>query len=340
MNIFIDESGSFTPVSSGYSPSVIGALIVPDHKLKILFEKYARIRHNLPKSRTGEVKGKLLSETQVSKIVDLLRINSCLFEATVIEMRFETAEGLEYHRAEQANHITKNLTSEHLVSVIEGVMQWRKHLETMPLPLYVHSALMFETLATVLQHAPLYYVQRRPRELENFHWVIDGKDVSRITNTEVWWSETMLPMLQSKSIRNPIPALEGADYSHFDKKFMSSVPDFLQPHFPDETAGVDLRRIMKESFRFSSDPEYGLELVDIVVNATRRALKGNLQETGWCGIPLLMIRRQVQCLRLVRLSAVTQERQGPYADIIIEGFGRGSKSMLPDKAYRDIVAAQ
>jgi hypothetical protein len=37
--------------------------------------------------------------------------------------------------------------------------------------------------------------------------------------------------------------------------------------------------------RFSSAVEPGLELVDIIVNATRRALVGALGEAGWCGIP-------------------------------------------------------
>lgn len=274
----------------------------------------------------------------MAKVVELLRKNSCLFEATVIEMGFENVEGLEIHRAAQAGLITKNLTSEHSPSVIKSVMQWRAHLEVMPLPLYVHSALMFETLSTVLQHAPLYYVQRRPRELEHFHWVIDGKDVGKITNTEAWWSETMLPMLQSKSLRYPMPTVIGADYSYFNDKFLSSVPEFLQPHLPEETSGIDLRRIMKDSFRFSSDPEYGLELADIVVNATRRALKGNLQRAGWGDIRKLMIRRKEQCLRMVSLSALNERNQRlPYADVINEAFGRGNKSMMPDSVYRDAL---
>ena len=46
-----------------------------------------------------------------------------------------------------------------------------------------------------------------------------------------------------------------------------------------------------ESFRFSSEPEPGLELVDIVTNALRRGLVGNLGEAGWLPLRGLMIHR-------------------------------------------------
>ena len=46
-----------------------------------------------------------------------------------------------------------------------------------------------------------------------------------------------------------------------------------------------------ESFRFSSEPEPGLELVDIVTNALRRGLIGNLGEPGWLPLRGLMIHR-------------------------------------------------
>ncbi len=44
-------------------------------------------------------------------------------------------------------------------------------------------------------------------------------------------------------------------------------------------------------FRFSSEPEPGLELVDIVTNALRRGLVGNLNEKGWLPLRGLMIHR-------------------------------------------------
>ena len=50
-------------------------------------------------------------------------------------------------------------------------------------------------------------------------------------------------------------------------------------------------KLLLAGVRFSAAAEPGLELVDIVVNATRRALVGTLGEAGWSGIPQLMIHR-------------------------------------------------
>lgn len=332
MYIFIDESGSFCPVpSASSSASVVGALVVPSHKLDHLLARYERLRQGLKKDRSGEVKGKLLGEADVIKVCDLLYKNNCIFEAVAIDMAWETQKGIEAHVAGQSEAITKHLTPEHQPGMIEGVWAWRRSLESMPLPLYVQSTVTFEVLAAVIAHAPLYYAQRSPKELADFHWVVDGKDVNKVTSAEKWWSDTMLPMLQSRSQREPFPAVEGADFSAFDRKFLMETPDYLKAHGFDENLGIDLRRLMKDSFRFSSAPEPGLELVDIVTNATRRALQGNLQFSGWCRVPRLMIHRRGQYLRLVHLTERPSDAPPPpYSKIVTRGFARVGRNMLTD----------
>lgn len=59
-----------------------------------------------------------------------------------------------------------------------------------------------------------------------------------------------------------------------------------KPHMPPNprrrgSNETNLRKMITEIFRFSSDPEQGLELADIVVNATRQAMIGNLGMPGW-----------------------------------------------------------
>jgi hypothetical protein len=46
---------------------------------------------------------------------------------------------------------------------------------------------------------------------------------------------------------------------------------------------------MKESFTFAVEATPGLEFVDMITNATRRAFRGNLQKQGWSRIPQLMV---------------------------------------------------
>jgi hypothetical protein len=76
------------------------------------------------------------------------------------------------------------------------------------------------------------------------------------------------------------------------------------------TRGSDIKKIMTENFRFSWMPEPGLELVDILTNAVRRGMMGNLKYEGWKDIRSLMIHRNnhyVNVLVLDRPDA-SQER--------------------------------
>lgn len=337
VHIFIDEAGSFTDGGKPISPSVVGALVVPDGKMDFLSKKYDRLRRHLPKER-GEVKGRLLNETQVSKVVDLLRRNETIFESVAIDMGLHDRETLERHRNLQARGITSQLTSDHHESYHVKLGQLKAQLERMPMQLYVQSVLMFELINTTIDFASAYYSQRRPEELGNFHWIIDAKDRT-ITNWEEWWSFCVMPMIQSKTLRTPGMQLDWSDYSHMERFFTDPI-DYLdqfkaEPNTAKETLPLDLKMIMTESFRFSSDAEFGLELVDIVTTAVRRAMVGNLQHAGWKDIPSLMIHRKNQALRVITLHE-RDHSPGyslPYYPVL-EAFIKGGRSMIAPSARR------
>ena len=85
MQIFIDESGSFTGFHV-QSISVVGALAIPEGKLDFLTKKFSKIRAHLPKEN-GEVKGRLLNEEQIDEIAILASTrNETLFEATALDL--------------------------------------------------------------------------------------------------------------------------------------------------------------------------------------------------------------------------------------------------------------
>src|ERR1700737_3671427 len=92
MQIFIDESGSFTGFHAG-SVGAVGALAIPDGKLAFIEKKYAKIRRRLPLFK-GEVKGRLLNEKQVAEIVSLLARNAAIFEVTILDLGLHTPEGI------------------------------------------------------------------------------------------------------------------------------------------------------------------------------------------------------------------------------------------------------
>lgn len=274
--------------------STLGALILASHRLPKLFKKYERLRVSLPK-RKGEVKGSLLNEIQVAMVVELLRKNGAVFCASMIDLAGHTVEDIASHRNGRIESLALNLTDGHTQELRVSVASLQQRMAGFSDQLYVQGVVMIDLLYRIMQDMIVYHCQRFPQELAEFHWVIDAKDPAVVTNWEDWWSNTLVIWLQAMSLAKPGAMLPGGDYRHFQRFILTELPAYLRDIAPpgDRTqgAGINLQLMYRESFRFSSDPEFGLELVDIVTNALRRGLIGNLGETGWLPLRGLMIHR-------------------------------------------------
>jgi hypothetical protein len=107
-------------------------------------------------------------------------------------------------------------------------------------------------------------------------------------------------------------------------------------HLKDKSGevGTDIGKILSESFRFSSKPEYGLELVDILTNATRRALNGNLTKSGWGNIPRLMIHEGRHYIRMLALMK-REPPDAPYPYMpVLRDFTKVGRNMLLPHYYQ------
>jgi hypothetical protein len=334
MHIFIDETGTFTGIGQPLSISMIGALIVPDARKSSLEREYRKLRRYLP-TENGEVKGKRLAEADIAKLMPILRHHDVLFEVAAIDLGLHTEEGIRKNQAGRAAGMTANLTDEHHQSLADEVWKARRELESYSLQLNIQSAIIFELIRTVLEHGTLFYCQRRPEELANFHWVIDAKgDNSIPTPWEKWWTTFIKPALQTKMAHKPLASIKIGDYSHMQRFQFDEVSEFhkkiLNPK-PDGPKPMNLGLVLSESLRFSTDPEPGLELVDILTNATRRALRGNLQSEGWREIPTIMIHRKENNIHMLSLDETVPETvRVPYGPVV-KAFNRGARPLLTAK---------
>jgi len=333
VRIFIDESGTFGRARTGPSISVVGAMILPDYRWKRIQRKWGELRTKLPQL-DGEVKGRLLNEPQIGEVVSLLRSNDALFFAAAIDLSHQSEAAVKAHQMGQARGITNTLEPHHHPSLRNQLQGLRSSLEALTPQLYVQSALMFDLIHRALRDATIYFCQRQPKELAGFHWEIDAKDKG-ITKWEKWWTEVVLPILQSKSESDPWPQLSPPEGNYsFMKRFEVPVPEWARrpprdrepPTF--QQVAWNTRLILMEDFRFTSDVTPGLELVDVLVNAVRRALNGRLQPEGFASISSLMMDRR-QSLHLLTLTKANLRRAAaPYDKIILKYFKRGGRSIL------------
>jgi hypothetical protein len=175
----------------------------------------------------------------------------------------------------------------------------------------------------VLSKATTFFSQRKPFELGSFVWTVDGKEPAKVTRWEEWWAHYAQGAVATMSRRRGammLPENFHADYSFYEK--------FNGEKLDGEKA-TSLKLILKD-LRFSSEVEYGLEFVDIVTNAVRRALTNNLQREGWQNIHRLMIHGNDRSY----ISFVLFQESGdivhdaPYTNIVNEGFSKDGRLML------------
>lgn len=333
MHIFVDESGTFSSAASGSSVSAVGSLVIPSQKLKDFEKLYGRVRRELPRYK-GEVKGRLLNETQVGEVVNVLTRLGCLFEVVASDSIFHTEEEIVRHKAGQEEGLTINLTDEHPTSLTEQVWQLRRQLERTPPQLYLQACAMSELVYTTLNNANLYYSFRLPQELGSYHWTIDAKSDGEPTPWEKWWATLIRPMIEMKSLEEPFVLVEGADYRWHEH--LKTQPSAYKKRFiekPDESDWFSLNPLL-EDIRFSSSNEYGLEAIDILVNALRRSLAGNFSREGWLPLATLMIHRSQHYIRLISLSSnESLAPRVPYRRVLSD-FRRGGRIMRPARMLR------
>jgi hypothetical protein len=78
---------------------------------------------------------------------------------------------------------------------------------------------------------------------------------------------------------------------------------------------------------FVSETTPGLELVDIVTNAVRRALRDSLRRDGWLPIRTLMIHRREQYVQVISLAR-SDLVLPPRAIRVLGEFFKGGRNLF------------
>src|SRR5438552_13681334 len=103
MHIFIDESGVFSPAPN-LKASCLVALLIPSGNKARLFRDFARLTEHWP-HEDGEIKGKLLQETHIVQLVELLLRTDALVEIRAFDSALQTRTELEAVQSSVASRI-------------------------------------------------------------------------------------------------------------------------------------------------------------------------------------------------------------------------------------------
>lgn len=273
------------------------------------------------------MKGRLLNEPQVAALVRMLVDTPVIFDVSVIDMGMQTVEAVVAHRDRQCVKLSESLGPEHKPELVAQIEIMKNRLAATSPQLYVQSRMIFNLIWKSLQHSTLLYSQRLPSEIGSASWMFDAKGRDKLTDWEDWWRSMMAPILQSIGRRVPLIALTEGDYSFFDRSFQVETSPWFRDKFEtDETHGTSLGLVFSD-FEFESGINFGLEMVDVLTNAVRRALSGRFDESGWGEISKLIPRMRDK--HRVQLCSFVQPNDSdlPYG-AVIRKFDKYSKRLL------------
>ena len=313
MFIYIDESGSFAyPKNHRHSYACGGALTIPDRSHSMVLKSFKTLTRKW--GLVGqEIKGRSLCEAQVADVLRMLGRNNAKFHACVTDMLDNPPDALAARKEDQAKRLLANLTERHHPNLVRQLREAAVKMHALADQLFLQLCIMVELVNSQLRDAMIYFAKVDPPELGRFRWIIDRKG-RKETIYEELWRTLLTPFIQgrqfSDNFNDRIIFLEGGDYSHCARFFRTI--DKWPEHLPERSPGLrrktqievaDISVVLRESFTLANSAEHpGLQLADIVTNALRRAMMGNLQELGWSDLGNLMFRWKDKSIRLVHFG--------------------------------------
>jgi hypothetical protein len=306
MNIFIDESGTFSiPDSETQSLSIIGALAIQDDCYYSFLKTFKRIR-NAVGVNTDEVKGNKLDNRQLLDFVNGFSSFPLLYDFVLIDLTYEIDANILSHKNNQAMLLLDTIGPDFSKATTDFLKNLASNINALSNQLYIQMHLLTDLMEKIIRRSTLYYCQRSPVSLARFNFFIDAKD-AKITRYERLWLDIYKAFLQMRGMASPLLQLDGGDYSFF-KYFENSKQDFpkyLEEYYKFVPApSIDINKIFENVKFLNSKMSLGLQAVDLLANATKRVLTARANSDLLRALRSIIIQQENNTLSVSRLSNI------------------------------------
>lgn len=333
MNIYIDESGTFVSPAPPESWSVVVAVTAPEASRRLLRKAVERVRHSAGAAPNQEVKLSALSDEQyLDFLFSIGEVELALF-AVATDAGFNTPDIVKEHQRIQVEDIRSNIPRMVFEGGRRGVELLANQLEALPTQLYVQLICQVDLLHAVLFRAINYFAQRVPVTLRAFRWRIDQKNTTK-TKFEEAFEKIAPPLLQARSIREPMMWVRGFDYSHFKPfEFLEGeFPAYLQTdHGLPPMEGFNVQKLFREDLRFQdSRNSDGIQVADLLASGIRRLLKNKFADPARVAqaigkLTIENIRGELP----IDLVVLTKERQAsPHVAEVMRAIRQSCRPLL------------
>jgi hypothetical protein len=276
VNIYIDESGSFVFHPKEGSWSVVVAVCCPESSRRPISEVIGRLRRSRG-STTGEVKLPHLGESEYVQFLESLAKYELIMFATGTDSGLNTPDRVQAHKAAHVSDIRENIPRMKFEGGRLGMTLLANQLESLSSQLYVQLITQVNLVHDVIGRGINFYVQRKPVTLREFRWRIDQKNTTK-TVFEETFEKFAPPLLQARSIQDPMVHIRQFDYRHLAAYEFEEgqEPDYLQTEYglpPMEVLNV--QKLFRGNLKFvDSKASEGVQVADLLASGLRRVLKG------------------------------------------------------------------
>ena len=276
LNIYIDESGSFVNASAIGAWNAVAALAVTEKS----DEQISRHLDQLKISNGLEpgIEAKLndvKEDTYLQFIGALADLNITVF-CTATDAGLNTIDRVVEHQQRQVLEVLRHIDKMKYEGGRRGVELVASQLEKLSPQLYVQLLCQVNLMFDVVSRVINYYAQRDPTSLTEFKWRIDQKNTSR-TNFEDAFEKLSPPLLQTRSMSEPLLRIKGFDYSSLAQYEFEEgkIPDYLKEVYGIEIqSGINIQKLIRGNIKFiDSQDSQGIQAVDLVVSGIRRCLR-------------------------------------------------------------------
>jgi len=213
----------------------------------------------------------------------LVKLNGVLF-AVAIDAGLNRVVDIVKHQEKQAVKIAEHKDKMHHENARQGLQALSDQVKKLAPQLYVQLHCQVNLISTIVLNGILYFVQRIPRTLGTFRWQIEQKNSTQTAYEKAFVTLTP-PLLQTISLREPLPMLRGADYSSF-QRFDYSEDE--RPTYLKEVYGIDVEgdgsalnigKLIREDLRFEdSKQSQGVQVADLLAAGVRRCLRNQFND--------------------------------------------------------------
>ncbi len=309
MNIYIDESGSFVNAPTIGKWNAVAALAVPEVGRRKLDALLGQLRLKGTDPSKKEVKlNELPDDRYFEFLTQVERLNAVVF-CTATDAGLNTPERAVDHQQYQIAGVLKHLDKMKYEGGQRGVEMMAGQLKKLSPQLYVQLICQINLMFDVVSRSVTYFAQHSPSTLREFRWRVDQKNSARPVFEEAF-ERLSPPLLQSRSIEEPLIMVRGFDYSYMTQY---EFPNGKPPEYLKETYGIevkdafDIQKIVRGNMKFMDSKDCpGIQAVDLIVSGIRRCLRGEFVNNDVAAV----------CLGKLMLQAI---HNGPSINLVTLG---------------------